>query len=89
MQCPLCIIELNEASKKGLEIDYCPKCRGVWLDSAEFDKFIEHSLTSPAGKSSNESTIVRTDPSDRKGSHGFPHGNRHTNKRKKLPLHDF
>jgi hypothetical protein len=30
--------------RKGIEIDYCPKCRGVWLDKGELDKIIERSL---------------------------------------------
>jgi uncharacterized protein len=31
--------------RKGVEIDYCPKCRGVWLDRGELDKIIERSTT--------------------------------------------
>lgn len=89
MQCPLCTIELNEATRKGIEIDFCPKCRGVWLDSREFDKFIEHALTNPAGKSSNGWTTARTDHSDRKGFHGLPHGRRHTSTQNKSLLHDL
>ncbi len=32
--------------RQGVEIDYCPKCRGVWLDRGELDKIIERSLPS-------------------------------------------
>lgn len=32
------------SEKKGIEIDYCPKCRGVWLDRGELDKIIEKSI---------------------------------------------
>ncbi len=44
MNCPVC----NETSlviseRQGVEIDYCPKCRGVWLDRGELDKIIERS----------------------------------------------
>lgn len=45
MQCPLCTIELNMTSRQGVEIDYCPECRGVWLDRGELDKLIDRSLT--------------------------------------------
>lgn len=41
MQCPACQIELQMAERHGVEIDYCPKCRGVWLDRGELDKIIE------------------------------------------------
>ena len=34
--------------RQGVEIDYCPKCRGVWLDRGELDKIIERSESSPA-----------------------------------------
>ena len=44
MQCPACPTEtLVMAERQGIEIDYCPKCRGVWLDRGELDKLIERS----------------------------------------------
>lgn len=42
MQCPVCIDEmLKMTERQGVEIDYCPRCRGVWLDRGELDKIIE------------------------------------------------
>jgi uncharacterized protein len=41
MKCPTCQIELKMADRQGVEIDYCPQCRGVWLDRGELDKIIE------------------------------------------------
>lgn len=42
MKCPNCeITELTMADRSGVEIDYCPTCRGVWLDRGELDKIIE------------------------------------------------
>jgi Zn-finger nucleic acid-binding protein len=41
MKCPVCEVDLNLAERHGIEIDYCPKCRGVWLDRGELDKIIE------------------------------------------------
>jgi len=41
MQCPQCNIVLVTAERLGVEIDHCPKCRGVWLDRGELDKIIE------------------------------------------------
>jgi Zn-finger nucleic acid-binding protein len=36
------------SERSGIEIDYCPTCRGVWLDRGEMDKIIERSLGQPA-----------------------------------------
>jgi Zn-finger nucleic acid-binding protein len=42
MKCPRCIDkELLMSERQGVEIDYCPECRGVWLDRGELDKIIE------------------------------------------------
>ncbi len=43
MKCPVCNLDLVMAERQGVEIDYCPKCRGVWLDRGELDKIIERS----------------------------------------------
>lgn len=43
MNCPHCAIELKITERKDIEIDYCPKCRGVWLDRGELDKILESS----------------------------------------------
>jgi Zn-finger nucleic acid-binding protein len=42
--CPHCKVGLVMSDRQGIEIDYCPKCRGVWLDRGELDKIIERSL---------------------------------------------
>ena len=41
MKCPRCEVELAISDRQGIEIDYCPKCRGVWLDRGELDKIVE------------------------------------------------
>ncbi len=51
MKCPNCDIALTMADRQGIEIDYCPQCRGVWLDRGELDKIIERSagtMSAPA-----------------------------------------
>ena len=46
MNCPICTdTQLVMADRQGVEIDYCPKCRGIWLDRGELDKIIERSAT--------------------------------------------
>jgi Zn-finger nucleic acid-binding protein len=44
MKCPNCNVNLVMSEKKGIEIDYCPQCRGIWLDKGELDKVIERSI---------------------------------------------
>ena len=59
MQCPTCTdTALAMSDRQGVGIDYCPKCRGVWLDRGELDKLIERSASmapapadSPAARS--------------------------------------
>jgi uncharacterized protein len=49
MKCPHCPdTTLVMSDRQGIEIDYCPQCRGVWLDRGELDKLIERSAAVPA-----------------------------------------
>ncbi|MBI3926053.1 MAG: zf-TFIIB domain-containing protein [Armatimonadetes bacterium] len=41
MKCPMCDVPLTLSERHGVEIDYCPGCRGVWLDRGELDKILE------------------------------------------------
>ena len=43
MLCPHCQVPLGMSDRQGIEIDFCPQCRGVWLDRGELDKIIERS----------------------------------------------
>ncbi len=49
MLCPVCSVDLVMSDRNGVEIDYCPKCRGVWLDRGELDKIIERNSSSQQG----------------------------------------
>lgn len=49
MKCPVCVeTDLVMSERQNVEIDYCPKCRGVWLDRGELDKIIERSAVEAA-----------------------------------------
>jgi hypothetical protein len=49
MKCPVCPdSNLLMTERQSVEIDYCPQCRGVWLDRGELDKLIERSTTGVA-----------------------------------------
>ncbi|HYC40962.1 MAG TPA: zf-TFIIB domain-containing protein [Chitinophagaceae bacterium] len=50
MKCPNCNETLVMTDRQGVEIDYCPKCRGVWLDRGELDKIIERSAEIERGE---------------------------------------
>ena len=55
MKCPTDETVLQIADRQGIEIDYCPTCRGVWLDRGELDKLIERAAdfeapARPAGR---------------------------------------
>ena len=52
MQCPVDGTTLAMTDRQGVEIDYCPKCRGVWLDRGELDKLIERESERYEGASS-------------------------------------
>ncbi len=59
------------AERQGIEIDYCPQCRGVWLDRGELDKIIERNMAGPASQP-QVPTYRDHDPKydDRRGRHG-------------------
>lgn len=75
MQCPVCKnTNLVMSERQGIEIDYCPQCRGVWLDRGELDKIIERSATDvqPARVENLRS------PAYPQGPQGpVPHGSQH------------
>lgn len=52
MSCPVCAVPLAMSDRQGIEIDYCPQCRGVWLDRGELDKIIERSEAPQAAQQS-------------------------------------
>ncbi|MFM1907009.1 MAG: hypothetical protein RLZZ591_686 [Pseudomonadota bacterium] len=58
MKCPHCTdATLVMTDRQGVEIDYCPACRGIWLDRGELDKLLERAatnLTPPAAPASRD-----------------------------------
>ena len=48
MKCPVDNVDLVMSERHGIEIDYCPQCRGVWLDRGELDKIIERAAPAEA-----------------------------------------
>ena len=74
MKCPICEVELVMSERQGVEIDYCPKCRGIWLDRGELDKIIEKSASNEVA----ESSIIKQPQSMFGGdNYGHGHGDSH------------
>lgn len=88
MKCPNCKeINLAITDRQGIEIDYCPQCRGVWLDRGELDRLIERAERPPPPPSARPP--VRGDR-DRDDDH-YEHDGRYGKRRKSLlsELFDF
>lgn len=89
MKCPVCKIDLAMSERSGVEIDYCPECRGVWLDRGELDKIIERSevrsISTQQPKESNysENSQSRDRRQTSDNSHHSDSGNSNYNNPKK------
>lgn len=81
MKCPVDGETLVMTERSGVEIDYCPKCRGVWLDRGELDKIIERAA--PAG---SPREAFREERGGRDGERREYHGDRPYKKKRKSLL---
>jgi Zn-finger nucleic acid-binding protein len=85
MKCPVDDTELVMTDRQGVEIDYCPKCRGVWLDRGELDKIIERTAPPeaqrPAQPDRNTETTSRYEP---RSDYGRDHQEDRPRKKKSL-----
>lgn len=87
MQCPVCPdTALMMSDRQGVEIDYCPKCRGVWLDRGELDKLIERSAAQEAPRAA---APVPQRPPSRPDFVDSDHRHGHGHYRKKSWLSDI
>lgn len=75
MKCPVCQhVDLVMSERQGVEIDYCPQCRGVWLDRGELDKIIERSTQSGPQPAPRQSYEERSYPKEHyKGGYEKPY----------------
>jgi Zn-finger nucleic acid-binding protein len=79
MNCPVCRVPLSMSERQGIEIDYCPQCRGVWLDRGELDKIIERNAADPAApppqsRPQPSAPLHGAPPQDPWGAGGYTHG---------------
>lgn len=78
MKCPNCDETLVMTERQGVEIDYCPKCRGVWLDKGELDKIIEKSQGDLHSQNRNDDRFNRLGDDD----DDYDNGRRGANRRR-------
>lgn len=67
MKCPVDQADLVMTERQGIEIDYCPQCRGIWLDRGELDKIVERSM---AGEGASRSAQSERNPRP-SSDHGY------------------
>jgi Zn-finger nucleic acid-binding protein len=97
MQCPVCDVTLSISSREGVEIDFCPQCRGVWLDRGELDKVIERAgaviaaAPRPAPAEPRRERYEERDRDDRyeRGRERYDDDDRHRGRPKKKKGIDF
>lgn len=82
MQCPVDNTQLQMMDRQGVEIDYCPKCRGVWLDRGELDKLIERAappvaLSEPARAEPRREEYRSEPPREYRDDRGYRDDDRH------------
>ncbi len=80
MNCPVCSVQLMMADRQGVEINYCPKCRGVWIDRGGLDKIIDR-----AGAYATDSRP----PDDERGQHEHERYQEHGGRRRRSFLDFF
>ncbi len=81
MQCPACQLTLQIVDRQGIEVDYCPKCRGIWLDRGELEKLIDRSNDQVGASSrsySGDAAAYESDSRDRDDDERYP--GRHKNR---------
>lgn len=83
MKCPKCNTTLLMFEKQGIEIDYCPDCRGIWLDRGELEKIIERSAA-PEYSGENHYSYPKDNYNKHHDSHHDSHGYRYGKKRNLL-----
>lgn len=73
MSCPVCAVPLSMSDRQGIEIDFCPQCRGVWLDRGELDKIIERSAPAAAPAPPPPASPQAPYPPQGYGQQGYGH----------------
>jgi uncharacterized protein len=90
MKCPSCPDKtLVMADRQGVEIDYCPACRGIWLDRGELDKLLDRAASASLPTAAAEAPTPRDRQQPDFEDSDFRGGHRHPHSRKKSWLSDL
>ena len=90
MKCPSCNdTSLVMTDRQGVEIDYCPSCRGIWLDRGELDKLLDRAAAAIAPAASVPAPLARNRPQPDFEDSDYRDGRRYQNSRKKSWLSDI
>ena len=90
VKCPIDGSELRITDRQGIEIDYCPQCRGVWLDRGELDKIIERTDSDDDDDyRRRDADVSRRDEYRRDDDHRSPGQAPYKKKRKRSMLEDL
>ena len=92
MKCPVCKdVTLTLSERQGIEIDYCPQCRGVWLDRGELDKLLERAQAqSQAAAPPPQAQVQQPAPyQNQRAPQGFDHERKPYYKKEKSWLSDI
>ena len=73
MACPVDGSTLVMSERSGIEIDYCPQCRGVWLDRGELDKIIERNAAGATAASAQAAAPAQQAQWSQPQGHGYGH----------------
>ena len=78
MKCPVCDSKMKAVEKRGVEVDICPDCKGVWLDRGELDKLIELAATDGTAPLQSQERPVETrrNHQDHQRDHDDYHGDK-------------
>ena len=90
MYCPVCKDkELVMSERQSIEIDYCPGCRGVWLDRGELDKIIQQSTQEMARASMPPAASTRHQPEHQPAYRSGHHGSQYDDYRRPKKKESF
>ncbi len=89
MSCPVCRVPLAMSDRQGIEIDYCPQCRGVWLDRGELDKIVERSAAPAPSATPPQATSQVPYPPQGYAPQGYGHKSHYPHKRRKSWLEEI
>ena len=93
--CPACRVDLVMSERHGVEIDYCPRCRGVWLDRGELDKILERGAAELGGTEPGARPAAPPPHDPRSGRHdsdeypAYGHGRQGHHKKRRSFLDDM